>query len=155
MYHLDSFFYLDYISFLFLILETAILLCFSTSPIGSCSVLSVLIPDRQIKFFIFSLSLWDRVKQCLWTLPTNSWWFLLLRHASLPPPVSSFIKGNGSDNHFQTGSILDHQCVGSPQAVALLQPSILIASSADNYSHRSARKSEQIKAKLDYECNAV
>lgn len=71
------------------------------------------------------------------------------------PPLSSFIKGNGSDNHFQTGSILDQECVGSPQTIALLQPSILIVSSADNYSHRSAWNSEQIKAKLDYECNAV
>lgn len=71
------------------------------------------------------------------------------------PPLSSFIKGNGSDNNFQTGSILDHECVGSPQTIALLQPSILIASSTDNYSHRSAWNSEQIKAKLDYECNAV
>lgn len=71
------------------------------------------------------------------------------------PPLSSFIEGNGSDNNFQTGSILDHECVGSPQTIALLQPSILIASSTDNYSHRSAWNSEQIKAKLDYECNAV
>lgn len=72
-----------------------------------------------------------------------------------PPPIFSLIKGNGSDNNSQTGSILNHECVGSLQTIALLQPSILIASSTDNYSHRSAWNSEQIKAKLDYECNAV
>lgn len=71
------------------------------------------------------------------------------------PSICSFIKGNGSDNNFKTGSILHHECVARPQTIALLQLSILIVSSTDNYSHRSTRNSEQIKAKLDYDCNAV
>ena len=72
-----------------------------------------------------------------------------------PLPSLSFIKGNGSDNHAQTGSILEPSMCRRSSQSAFLQPSILIASSTDNYSRRSARNREQIKGKSDYECNAV
>lgn len=134
-----------------LLISFSLLVIFGSCLVLLCSVLLFKINDL---LWCLSCPSGTNIRSFL-TEPTNKWWFFLLKDAFHSPPLSSFIKGNGSDNHFQTGSILDHQCVSSPQTVALFKPSILIASSTDNYSHRSARNSEQIKAKLDYECNAV